>query len=387
MSDSPGSAGPSTGVLDPGPPDFERVRRAMLRQDEGPRRVPLFEMSVDRKHREAILGRPIACLPDEVEFWRVAGYDFVSIRAGVRSVVRGYHPAVAEWKETRRRSGPRGGWVSEEGALVLDRRDFESFPWPAPHELGGYGDFSDLDEHLRSLARLLPEGMKVLVQLGYLFMGAWQLMGFENFCLKLADEPDLVGDVVGWLGASQLAVLEILLQHECVGTVWLPDDLAYNSGPVVSPRVYRRTVYPWYARIVERCHAAGLPVGLHSDGDLGRLLPDLVDCGFDAIHPFEPPMNDIVAIKRRWGARIAVAGNIDLKNTLCAGTPADVETEVRQKVAALAPGGGWLLGSSNSIPDFVPVENYRALLAASHTYGHYRAVDHPGLQRAICSVG
>jgi uroporphyrinogen decarboxylase len=168
---------------------------------------------------------------------------------------------------------------------------------------------------------------------------------------------------------SQLAVLEMLLQHECVGTIWLPDDLSYNSGPVVSPKVYRRYVYPWYERTVARCHQAGIPVGLHSDGDLGRILPDLVACGFDAIHPFEPPLNDIVAVKRQWGERIAVAGGIDLKATLCGGTPADVEVEVRAKVAALAPGGGWLLGSSNSIPDFVPVENYRALLAAGLRYG------------------
>ena len=233
----------------------------MLRQGEGSHdggpgdRVPLFEMSVDRKHREAILGRPISGLADEVAFWQAAGYDFVSTRAGVRSVVRGYHPAVAEWKRARHRPGPRGGWISEDAALIADRRDFESFPWPAPHELGGYGDYADLEEHLRSLARQLPDGMKVLVQLGYLFMGTWQLMGFENFCLKLADEPDLVDDLVNWLGASQLAVLEILLQHDCVGTVWLPDDLAYNSGPVVAPRFYRRAVYPWYARIVERCQA------------------------------------------------------------------------------------------------------------------------------------
>jgi uroporphyrinogen decarboxylase len=79
----------------------------------------------------------------------------------------------------------------------------------------------------------------------------------------------------------------------------------------------------------------------------------------------------MVAIKRQWGDRIAVAGGIDLKETLCNGTPQDVEREVRVRAAALAPGGGWLLGSSNSIPDFVPVENYRALLAAGLEYGRY----------------
>jgi uroporphyrinogen decarboxylase len=360
-------------IPDPRSPDFERVRRAMFRQGEGDR-VPLFEISVDKAIRAAILGRPIESVQDEVDFWRMAGYDFVSMRAGVRSVVRGYHPAVKEWRRAKRRSEGRQqgrGWVTEEEALIRDRRDFDEFPWPRPEDLGGYNDYDSLEGYLGTMVQHLPAGMKLLVQLGYVFMGAWQLMGFENFGLKLADDPDLIRDLIDRLGSSQLAVLEILLQYDCVGTIWLPDDLCYNSGPVVAPKVYRRYVYPWYVRIRDRCHQAGIPVGLHSDGDLNRLLPDLVACGFDAIHPFEPPMNDMVAIKRQWGDRIAVAGGIDLKETLCHGTPQDVEREVRVRAAALAPGGGWLLGSSNSIPDFVPVENYRALLAAGLEYGRY----------------
>ncbi len=76
--------------------NFERVRRAMLRQGEGDR-VPLFEMSVHKDIQAAILGRPVDSPQDHVDFWRVAGYDFVSVRAGVRTVVRGYHPIVKEW--------------------------------------------------------------------------------------------------------------------------------------------------------------------------------------------------------------------------------------------------------------------------------------------------
>ena len=88
-----------------------------------------------------------------------------------------------------------GGWVAEEKALIRDRQDFEDFPWPKPVDLGGYPDYEDLDGYLGAMAGLCPPGMKLLVQLGYIFMGAWQLMGFENYCLKLADEPDLVRDV------------------------------------------------------------------------------------------------------------------------------------------------------------------------------------------------
>ena len=239
--------------------DFERVRRAMLRHGEGDR-VPLFEMSVHKDIKAAILGRPVCSLQDEVDFWHTAGYDFVSTRAGVRSVVRGYHPVVKEWRRTRQRaSRDRNieGWVVQADASIRDRRDLEEFPWPEPEDLGGYDDYETLDVYLDKLARCLPPNMKLLVQLGYIFMGAWQLMGFENYCLKLADEPDLVREVTDRLGASQLAVLETLLQYDYVGTIWLPDDLCYNSGPIVSPRVYRKYVYPWYVRITDRCHQAG----------------------------------------------------------------------------------------------------------------------------------
>jgi len=331
--------------------DFERVRRAMLRQGQGDR-VPLFEISIHQAIKAKLLGRPVQTPQDEVEFWRAASYDFVCIRSGVRSVVRGLHPAVKEWLQTKYRESKSGSWVSEDSGLIRTRQDFSEFPWPRPEDLGGYNDYVSLDEYLATMSRCLPPDMKLIVQLGYLFMGAWQIMGFENFGI-------------------QLAVLETLLQHDCVGAIWMPDDLCYNSGPVVAPRHLRKYIYPWYVRLIERCHQANRPVGLHSDGDLTRLLPDLVGCGFDAIHPFEPPLNDIVEVKKHWGHRIAVCGNIDLKATLIDGTPETVEAQVRDKAAQLAPGGGWLVGSSNSIPDFVPFENYRALLAASLKYGRY----------------
>lgn len=355
--------------------DFGRVRRAMLRESTNDR-VPLFELSVHNTLKERFLGRPVRTWADEVAFWQAAGYDFVPIRAGVRSLVRGVHPAVAEWIAERQLHAPQPharGWASETIGIIATRSDFEQFPWPKPETLSGYEAHPTLDAQLTAIDECLPPTMKVIVQLGYIFMGAWQIMGLENFSLQLADDPEFVKSVVDKLAGLQRAVLDIVLQHNCVGAIWMPDDLCYNSGPLVSPKVYRRLVYPWYQAIVARCRQADIPIGFHSDGDLARVLTDLVECGFDCIHPFEPPMNDIAAAKRQWGHRISVAGNIDLKATLCAGTPADVEAEVKQKAAVLAPGGGWLIGSSNSIPDFVPFDNYLALLESSLQYGRCRS--------------
>ena len=239
--------------------DFQRVRRALLRQGEGDR-VPLFELSIHQSLRAKILGRPISGPQDEVDFWRAAGYDFVSIRAGVRSVVRGLHPVVKDWLHARYGDSRGGGWVNEDSGIIHTRQDFETFPWPEPQDLGGYPDYTSLDQYLQVMRQCLPSEMKLIVQLGYLFMGAWQIMGFENFCVQLVDDPAFVQAVVDRLASSQQAVVETLLQHDCVGALWMPDDLCYNSGPVVAPKHYRRYIYPWYVRLIERCHQAGLPV-------------------------------------------------------------------------------------------------------------------------------
>jgi uroporphyrinogen decarboxylase len=348
---------------------FERVRRTLLRLGETDR-VPLFELSVHKEIKAQILGRAIRTAQDDVDFWKFAGYDFVPVRAGVRSIVRGLNPAVRRWLQERPGSASlTNGWVGEHSSFIHNRQDFLDFPWPKPEELGGDDGCTPLDDFIQSMSACLPPEMKLIVQLGYVFMGTWQVMGFENFAYQLADDPELVRSVVDQLASSQLAVLEALLQYGCVGAVWMPDDLAYNSGPMAAPSVLRYYIYPWYRQMVQLCQQANIPVGLHSDGNLKRLLPDLVDCGFDCLHPLEPPMNDIVLIKKEWGDRISLAGNIDLKNTLCAGSPEDVEAEVRLRSTQLAPGGSWLVGSSNSIPEFVPLENYRALLAASLRYG------------------
>lgn len=354
--------------------DWGRVRRALLRQGEGDR-VPLFEISIDKKIRSQFLGRPVKSARDEVEFWRTAGYDFVSVRAGVRSVVRGLHPVVKEWRLSRGQVVEDTGWVNEGTGIVSTREEWENFPFPKPEDLGGYNDYASLEDYLTELRKVLPADMKLLVQLGYVFMGTWQFLGFETFAYALADDPEFVKSVFDKLAESQYAVMEILLQHEIVGAIWMNDDMAFNSGAMVHPRVYRQYVFPWYKRMVERCHQANIPVGLHSDGDLHELLPDLIECGFDGMHPFEPPLMDIVEIKRKWGHRIAVAGNIDLKTTLHHGTPAEVEAEVRDKAKELKPGGGWLVGSSNSVPDFVPFENYLAMREASLKYGRYETVE------------
>jgi uroporphyrinogen decarboxylase len=100
-------------------------------------------------------------------------------------------------------------------------------------------------------------------------------------------------------------------------------------------------------------------------------LPEMVAAGVDCFQAVEPKSMDIVAVKREYGGRLALMGNVDLGFTLTRGTAQDVEQAVRHLIKHVAPGGGFLLGSTNSITNYVPLANYRALLASTLKHGRY----------------
>jgi uroporphyrinogen decarboxylase len=135
--------------------------------------------------------------------------------------------------------------------------------------------------------------------------------------------------------------------------------------------VLRRYAFPWFRRLVQLAHEAGLLAVYHSDGKLDTILQDIIDIGFDGLTPIEPGAMDIVAVKRQVQGRLCLLGNVDLSYTLTRGTPQEVAAEVKGLIGAVAPGGGYCLSSANSIPDYVPFENYMAMREAWVRYSPY----------------
>jgi uroporphyrinogen decarboxylase len=146
------------------------------------------------------------------------------------------------------------------------------------------------------------------------------------------------------------------------------DDIAFNSGPIFSPKVFREIFLPRMKRFAD---TLTIPWVYHSDGDVSIIFDDLLSMGMNGYNPFQPDVMDIFKYKREYGARLCLWGNIDLKYTLSAGTEDEVETEVREKIKDLALGGGYILATSNSITDFCKVENILAMIRAKEKYGSY----------------
>ncbi len=355
-------------------PNFDNLRRALLRQGE-PDYVPLVEFSVDADVKAAFLGRRVESLRDEVEFWSRAGYDFVPLQTGIRSVIRPGLSAGEGRAATPRQRPGRGAysiysaedrtitWAEEGRGVITNLEEFERFPWPDPDRM----DLTAFEE----VRGYLPPGMKVIAYMGWTFTAVWTLMGMETFCYALYEQPELIRRMYDRIWWIQSRVLLRVLEFDHVGAVTHPDDLAYSEALIVSPQHLRQYVFPWYRWSCTMVRERGLPSIFHSDGRLTSVLEDILACGFNALHPIEPKAMDIAELKRRIGDRLCLIGNIDLGYTLTRGTPAEVEAEVRERIRTVGPGGGYCVGSSNSITSYVPLENYNALREAAFRYGTY----------------
>ena len=188
----------------------------------------------------------------------------------------------------------------------------------------------------------------------------------EEFAFSLLDRitDTLVGLLKGYLDATD----------DYIDMMELPgDDYAANENLLISPAMFRRFIKPALIRLITtiKRHNPDLKIMLHSDGMIGKLLPEFIELGIDVLHPLEPvPALDQAAIKAKYGKQLAFWGGIDISHAM-RGSTADVVAETRERIAQLAPGGGYILAPSNHLQADIPVENVVALFESARKYGTY----------------
>jgi uroporphyrinogen decarboxylase len=140
----------------------------------------------------------------------------------------------------------------------------------------------------------------------------------------------------------------------------------------MSPDHFREFFLPGIQEVVRTAKEMNAYVIKHTDGNIGPILDMIVDTGIDGLHPLDPEAGmDIAAVKEAYGDRICVIGNIDTGRLLSESTPSEVEEEVHRTIERVAPGGGYILSSANSIHVKVRPENYEAMLRVARRYGKY----------------
>lgn len=349
-------------------PDFDRLLTALTCSGE-PDRVPLCELGISPEVMSGFLGRPVENFAQIADFYASAGYDYLKVtpmynwnpegrvpKEGVRSSVGKFSANTDADVEIR--------FAPEGAGVITTMEEFETYPWM---------DVEDVDFSIFETANsVLPKGMKIIGHQGDIFTQGWMLMGFETFSYALAEQPELVAAVMNKTGEIIYRIFERIAEQENIGALWISDDIAYTEGLMVSPASLREYVFPWFKRIGNIARQKGVPYMYHSDGDLWQVMPDLIDdIGFNALQPIEPKAMDIKELKEKIGDRVCLIGNLDLGYTLTRGTPEEVVEETKQRIRDIAPSGGYCVGSSNTVPYYVPVDNYRAMVEATLKYGTY----------------
>jgi uroporphyrinogen decarboxylase len=149
------------------------------------------------------------------------------------------------------------------------------------------------------------------------------------------------------------------------------EDISSENAPLMSIQHFREYIMPYLKEMIDAAHREGMKVNFHSDGILWPFLGDLLDIEIDSLNPIQPQCMDIGEMKERTVGKLCLIGNIDCRELPVNGTGEDVEEAVKQTINVAAPGGGYILASSNSIHPGVRPENALAMFRTTREYGVY----------------
>ncbi|MCR4427634.1 MAG: hypothetical protein NUW23_15880 [Firmicutes bacterium] len=198
------------------------------------------------------------------------------------------------------------------------------------------------------------------------------IMGMEGILIALAADPDWVREMI--MTTAQLAIdgLEYLLGHGFhFDAALVTEDMGFRDRAFFSVRTYREVIMPAQKRFNEYCHARGIRVMLHTCGQNMELVPHYVEAGFDVLNPLEIKAGmDPLRLKKDFGEVLTLWGGIDVR-AIANPDPSVLEREIREKVPALAKGGGYIFASDHSIPDNVSLQQYQHMLQLGRHYATY----------------
>jgi uroporphyrinogen decarboxylase len=155
--------------------------------------------------------------------------------------------------------------------------------------------------------------------------------------------------------------------------VWMGEDLGTQTGPTISPELYRRHIRPRHRRIVDAARERGLPVLIHTCGSSSWAYEDFIKMGIAGVDTLQPEAKDMSPryLKEGFGGRLFFHGCISTAGPVASGTVGEVVENVRDTLEIMMPGGGYCLAPTHQLQDNSPTENVVAMYEAAHEYGRY----------------
>ncbi len=198
------------------------------------------------------------------------------------------------------------------------------------------------------------------------------VLGHEIMLRAMIRHPEWIHDVFDTYTNVAIQMFEIAEADgmKCDGA-FVYGDMAYNTGPFMSPRHFREFLVPYHKRMFDAFHKRGMPVLFHSDGDIRTVIEDLINAGADMINPLECKANmDLRELAPQWGERLGFIGGFDVR-VMMTNDPDRIREEVRSKLTAAMPYNGVIYHSDHSVPPGVKLESYQLLLDEVRKVGSY----------------
>ncbi|QUI24916.1 hypothetical protein HZI73_22660 [Vallitalea pronyensis] len=332
-------------------PDFKNLIKIL--NHERPNRPTLFEFFMnDELYKDIVPNEHIhqhnfheRCLYLTKVFRRL-GYDYVNI-----SPHWDFHFPTGNHHHLESLS-------LNEQSMIEDDASFRNYPWPDANTI----DYS----YLTVLGESIPKGMKAIVYSpGGVLEITTALVGYDRMCFMLFDNPKLLQAIVDKIGSILYDYYQNCLAYDVVGACIVNDDWGFVTQTMISPNDIRQYILPWHKKFVALTHAKGRKAIMHSCGNLWGVMDDIIhDIQFDGKHSYEDNITPVEASYKKLQGSIAVLGGIDM-DFICRKTPQMVYERSRKMLELSHEKGGYALGTGNSVPSYVPKENYYAMIAAA----------------------
>ena len=334
----------------------QRIIAALERRQ--PDTVPTFEWFIDKRVTKALVGTE-----DVLEAVEALDVDGVNVRADYSRRFISATDYVDEWGTTRRITGEALAAAVDYPVPDIARQAEFRFPDPAAP-----GRFASLEKALKRF-----EGKRaIILNLRDGFSDMREILGYENCLVSMMIEEQHFADLLDRVVDFNLALARIARERYRMPIIAMTDDIANETGLLFSPELYFRLIAPRFRRIVQGYKSLGYLTIKHSDGDITPVIDWWLESGVDCIDPVDPAAGlDLGEFKRKYGSRVCLKGNVNCTGPLADGPEAEVEREVRQCIEKGAPGGAFILSSSNTIHSGVRPGNYTVMLKALRQYGRY----------------
>ena len=336
-------------------PDYNNILKVLYNQR--PDYLPVYEHNIDAPFISKVLQKEVSSIgksEKELEehydvvanFWKSMTYDAMSYAACICPILPD-HGAILGGK-----LGP-----------IQTRDDFEKYPW---NEILNIFK-KEYIPHLNALRKVMPKGMKAYGGCGYgIFETSQDLVGYESLCMMQFIDPDLFRDLFVRIGDLFIELWTWILDNYLDLFVFclMGDDLGYRTSTMLDPDTIREHILPQHKRVIDLVHSYGKKFLLHSCGNIFSVMDDILLNGIDAKHSNEDQIAPYKVWIEKYSDKIGLMGGFDMNELILNPYEVVYNKVLEEGTEFRKLASGYALGSGNSIPDYMSVDGFMAMIDA-----------------------